>query len=671
MAPAGAVDTAAFASQARKDLLHFLQSVPGRKNFVIQRALVGPVELLVKFSTLQEYGVERVFILENNNVDSSQKNILFLARADQPKPAQAVAAQIKRLQEKSHVTHEFFVAWTPRRTLLGDKILEESGVLGDVTSSEFELYFQPLDHDLLSLELSESFEDLFLRKDPTCLYTSAKALMAIQKRHGLFPQVLGKGQNAERVTQLLLRMRSELSADEGHHANGIPTTAGIPSSTLENLIIVDRGTDLASPLLTQLTYEGLIDESFQIDHTQAEIDASIVGMAPTQPSQNSTEGTSPQGPLKRKIRLDGSDKLYASLRDANFAIVGQLLNRVARRLQEDYEHRHSNKTTAELREFVNKLPGYQAEQQGLKTHTGLAEDLLKRTRSDNFRGSLEVQQNLSWGGADQGTMHDTIEDLIGRDAPIETVLRLLCLESSLNGGLRLKDFNYFRQAIVQAYGHQHILTLDALEKMQLFTIRSGASPFAAFSSATAGATGVTRSALTMTNYSAVRKPLCLAVDDVDEENPADVAYVYSGIAPLSIRLVQCVLQKPYLTSLSRAGGSTSGAAAATSSASTTSAAEGWRGFDDSLRNIAGPTIDESQTNKDKSVRAKQVLEGRGGRKTSVIFFVGGITFAEVAALRFVAEKERERRDLLICTTQILSGDRMMKVAIGESSVLPN
>ena len=70
--------------------------------------------------------------------------------------------QIKRLQEKSNVGHEFFAGWTPRRTLLGDKILEESGVLGDVTSSEFELYFQPLDHDLLSLELSESFEDLFL-----------------------------------------------------------------------------------------------------------------------------------------------------------------------------------------------------------------------------------------------------------------------------------------------------------------------------------------------------------------------------------------------------------------------------------------------------------------------------------------------------------------------------
>lgn len=49
-----------------------------------------------------------------------------------------------------------------------------------------------------------------------------------------------------------------------------------------------------------------------------------------------------------------------------------------------------------------------------------------------------------------------------------------------------------------------------------------------------------------TNYATVRKNLNLIVDEVNEQDPDDVAYVYNGYAPLSIRLVQCVVQKDAL-----------------------------------------------------------------------------------------------------------------------------
>ena len=46
-----------------------------------------------------------------------------------------------------------------------------------------------------------------------------------------------------------------------------------------------------------------------------------------------------QNPLSRtrKQPLNSTDPLYASLRDLNFAVVGTVLNRVARRLSDDYE----------------------------------------------------------------------------------------------------------------------------------------------------------------------------------------------------------------------------------------------------------------------------------------------------------------------------------------------
>ena len=50
----------------------------------------------------------------------------------------------------------------PRRTLLSEKVLVEAGVLGEVTTGEYELYFQSLAQDLLSLELDDAFADLYL-----------------------------------------------------------------------------------------------------------------------------------------------------------------------------------------------------------------------------------------------------------------------------------------------------------------------------------------------------------------------------------------------------------------------------------------------------------------------------------------------------------------------------
>lgn len=60
---------------------------------MLQKALVGPIELLVKFSELQELGVDRIFILENDNVDASQRNVIFIACGEKAKQAQAIACK--------------------------------------------------------------------------------------------------------------------------------------------------------------------------------------------------------------------------------------------------------------------------------------------------------------------------------------------------------------------------------------------------------------------------------------------------------------------------------------------------------------------------------------------------------------------------------------------------
>jgi vacuolar protein sorting-associated protein 33A len=348
------------------------------------------------------------------------------------------------LRRESQTGHEFSIFWVPRRTLVSDKILEELGVLGDTSIAELPIYFVPLESDLISLELDDAFGDLFLRNDPTPTFLLAKALMLIQQQHGLFPRIVGKGDNARSLATLLQRMR--LEAIVGEETSGISKNDLNPSTTLESLIIIDRGVDFATPLLTQLTYEGLIDESIGIQNSQADVDSSIVGAVPVAPGSSKTVGTPVTQTKTRKITLDSTDTLYEQLRDSNFAIVGGQLSKVARRLRDDYDSRHGKQTTAELREFVSNLKGYQAEQQSLKIHTGLVEEIQKHTRTSQFTRLLEVQQNLA-AGADPSSQHDVIDELIARDTPLCEVLRLLCLESCIAGGIKAKELDGFKRSI--------------------------------------------------------------------------------------------------------------------------------------------------------------------------------------------------------------------------------
>jgi len=130
--------------------------------------------------------------------------------------------------------------------------------LGDIDLEELPLFFLPLDPDILSLSYNDTVSSLYLHKDRTVLFDSALALNEVQKMYGLFPKITGKGDKAKRLCDLLLRMsgdQSDLSID-GPAPN--------PSTVIDKLVIIDREVDFVTPLMTQLTYEGLIDETYNI-----------------------------------------------------------------------------------------------------------------------------------------------------------------------------------------------------------------------------------------------------------------------------------------------------------------------------------------------------------------------------------------------------------------------
>lgn len=61
-----------------------------------------------------------------------------------------------------------------------------------------------------------------------------------------------------------------------------------------------------------------------------------------------------------------------------------------------------------------------------------------------------------------------IEECINRQEPIVKVLRLLCLFSLTNNGIKDKAFNFIRREILQTYGYGYMFALERLTKLGNF-----------------------------------------------------------------------------------------------------------------------------------------------------------------------------------------------------------
>ena len=178
------------------------------------------------------------------------------------------------------------------------------------------------------------------------------------------------------------------------------------------------------------------------------------------------------------------------------------------------------------------------------------------------------------------------------------VLRLLCLHTLTTGGFQSRTYDDIRRDFLQAYGFEHAKLLVTLEHARLFTKATGRK----------------------TAFDAARGALSLVVVGVNEREPDDVAYVFSGYAPLAVRLVQRALEDK----------------------------GDWRSIEGVLAHL-GPTVERG---------ARDVPAEAPNGRASVVCFVGGVTYAEIAAIRFLSRALRRR--IVILTDSIAQGTRLLE-----------
>ncbi|XP_076367418.1 vacuolar protein sorting-associated protein 33A isoform X2 [Tachypleus tridentatus] len=541
---------------------------------------------------LKEHDVISMCPLRQGRLPSSDvQNIIFLVRPNLNLMDLVADCTLKE-EEQRGPKKEFHMFFVPRRTLLCEKKLEERGVYGTFTNvDECALELFPVDNDVLSMELDFSFKEWVIENDMTSLYYAARALMRLQALYGFIPSIYGKGKGAKLVFEMMTRMRRELSANE-------------PQITpqIDNLVLLDRSVDLLSPLATQLTYEGLLDELYGIHNN-------VIKLPPEKFTKSSDGGPQEIATEPAKFLLNSAEELFAELRDKNFNAVGGLLSKKAKLLSAQFEERHGAKTIGEIKQFVDRLPHMQASKKSLATHTSMAELIKEVTDTEAFLEALQVEQEFM-NGIETDKANPYIEECIARQEPLIKVLRLLCMQSVTNNGLKSKLLEYYKRELLQTYGFQHILTINNLEKAGLLRIQGTKS------------------------YSSIRKTLRLMVDDVNEQNPTDIAYVHSGYAPLSVRLVQFLAQP------------------------------GWRAITDVLNQLLGPTVEEIQQIpvglRKRRGSGSSIQSNMEDPRVTLVFFLGGCTLSEISALRFLSQQDDAAVEYIVATTKIINGGTFLQ-----------
>ena len=118
----------------------------------------------------------------------SADNVVFITRPSLSS-MDIIADNIKQEERRggSGVKTDFHVLFVPRKSLLCENRLIQTGVFGSLTCSSLPVYMFPLDTDLLSMELSTAYGDL-VTGDLTSLHYAAMALTRMQAVTGVIPR---------------------------------------------------------------------------------------------------------------------------------------------------------------------------------------------------------------------------------------------------------------------------------------------------------------------------------------------------------------------------------------------------------------------------------------------------------------------------------------------------
>ena len=438
----------------------------------------------------------------------------------------------------------------------------------------------PLDFDLLSLERKKSTKEIYIDKDLNSLTVMAKSIAKMELLFGKIKHKFIKGDNSCVLNDLL---------KQEERSNAIDKDIAKGAHSIYGLIVLERGSDFITPFCSNYTYEGIIDDFFDINVGRIKVDKSILGMETKKGQKTDTT-----------VLLSSKVLFYSKIRSMLFISAYNYIIERAKKYKEVKETAKKLNQSAEIQAIKEGLQKYNKfiveEKQPLDAHASISYHIRELQKDPEYKEIIREEQLLLAGDSSK-TVLDIINNLIGNKKPLDKVLRLLCLVSGIQGGI--EKYNVVKQDILNVYGFQKLFLLKNLERMGLLkekVVEMWKQNFLAYT------------------YDKIKSDLKLLNMDFNGITFEDCAYVLSGLCPITLRLIESAVK------------------------------DGWKHSYDFLKKSPGKFVEPPR---------ERISEGKKDKNFIFVVFLGGITYAEIAGIRFLNLKYKEYK-FIILTTEIIS-----------------
>lgn len=220
-----------------------------------------------------------------------------------------------------------------------------------------------------------------------------------------------------------------------------------------------------------------------------------------------------------------------------------------------------------------------------------------------------------------------IETLISQGEDFPRILRLIAIQSFCSNGLKKSVNDFYKRELVQTFGYEHLVTLNAFEQAGIFRVAGGPHDWAG------------------RQYSSIRNRFKLTWNTEgrpSRDNPSiapDLGHVHQGYTPFSVRLVQHIDQF------------------------------GFRSLTEALQRHLPkadvPLFEEIQQlpaglrKRRNSDTTSQQSAPEGNQKLMLVFYLGGCTLSEISSIRLLAHKEGTNSEFIVATTSIITGKSLL------------
>ena len=395
---------------------------------------------------------------------------------------------------------KFNIIFIPGETYELLEFLSDNDLQYKFNFYSFNIDLFPIDNDLISFEKDDSFRQIYLNKDISPINSFVNSFIKLEACFGKIKHRYIKGEKAKIFSDLLIEKEKESNLTLNEEILG--------------MFVFDRSVDFVLPLISNESYEGIIDEMFGINKGNVILDESYF---------KEEKKTNDKNNNKILYSLNSNrNEFFSKVRCMNYLDANKYLFELRKYIGDktnkdnikENDLEHFRKILEEINSFVNQYRGPIII--NTKIMAEIIDELIK-DENKNFRN----KEKILLGGNIPINLDIFYSDYMCEKKDLKQLLKLLCIESLTQGGI--KDYNNIKRDILNIYGYQKIFLLRDLESIEFLKEKSSNKK-------------------QELSYQQICSKLNLIDPNFSNEKINDCSYLYRGYCPIILRLIELALE---------------------------------------------------------------------------------------------------------------------------------